>query len=40
MDKGRIVEMGTHTELLMQEDGLYRRLYMIQSRAGTEAIVT
>ncbi len=40
VDKGKIVEMGTHEELLMQEDGLYRRLYMIQSPVGTEAITT
>ncbi|HZK77191.1 MAG TPA: ABC transporter ATP-binding protein, partial [Candidatus Kapabacteria bacterium] len=40
MDKGRIVEMGTHQELLLQMDGLYHRLYTIQSRAGSEGIVT
>lgn len=39
MDKGRIVEMGSHDELLSQKDGLYHRLYTIQSRAGTEAVV-
>jgi hypothetical protein len=29
MDGGRIVETGTHTELLAR-DGLYRRLYEMQ----------
>ena len=27
MDKGEIVEMGTHRELVQKEDGLYRQLY-------------
>ncbi|MFI5202710.1 MAG: ABC transporter ATP-binding protein, partial [Candidatus Kapaibacterium sp.] len=39
MDKGRIVEMGSHEELLSQKNGLYHRLYTIQSRAGTEAVI-
>lgn len=30
MHKGRIREMGTHEELLMQKDGIYRRLYELQ----------
>ncbi len=39
MDKGRIVETGSHEELLSIEEGLYKRLYSIQSRAGTEGVV-
>jgi ABC-type multidrug transport system fused ATPase/permease subunit len=39
MDKGKIVEIGNHTELLALKDGLYQRLYSIQSRAATEAVV-
>ncbi|HEA29422.1 MAG TPA: ABC transporter ATP-binding protein [Leeuwenhoekiella sp.] len=30
MDKGKIVEMGTHKELLKKEDGFYRNLYEVQ----------
>jgi subfamily B ATP-binding cassette protein MsbA len=30
MDKGLIVEMGTHKELLKREDGFYRNLYEVQ----------
>lgn len=40
MDHGRIVETGSHEELLAIEEGLYKRLYTIQSRAGTEGFVT
>ncbi len=40
MDKGKIVEIGNHTTLLSNTDGLYHRLYTIQSRAGTEAVIT
>jgi ATP-binding cassette subfamily B protein len=35
MHKGRIVQMGTHTELI-QEEGIYRSTYEIQSRVETE----
>ncbi len=30
MDKGRIIEMGTHRELLKKKDGFYRQLYKQQ----------
>ncbi len=30
MDKGRIVEEGTHRELLAKPDGMYRNLYESQ----------
>ncbi|MEO6940725.1 MAG: ABC transporter ATP-binding protein [Candidatus Kapaibacterium sp.] len=40
MSDGRIVELGTHDELLAMADGLYQRLYTIQMRAGSESIVT
>ena len=35
LDKGRIVQMGTHEELVNQ-DGIYRRTYQIQVRIETE----
>jgi subfamily B ATP-binding cassette protein MsbA len=33
IDGGRIVETGTHTDLLKQKQGLYRKLYNLQFRA-------
>lgn len=35
LDKGRIVQTGTHDELL-QEDGMYRRIYELQSQIEEE----
>lgn len=35
MDKGRIVQMGTHEELLAQE-GMYRKIYEIQTKIDAE----
>jgi ABC-type multidrug transport system fused ATPase/permease subunit len=34
MEDGRIVEMGTHDQLIQVEDGLYRRLVDMQSQLG------
>jgi ABC-type multidrug transport system fused ATPase/permease subunit len=34
MEAGRIVEEGSHDELIQKEDGLYRRLVDMQSRLG------
>jgi ABC-type multidrug transport system fused ATPase/permease subunit len=39
-DKGRIVEIGTHEELLGIDNGVYHRLYTIQMRAGIEGLVS
>jgi ATP-binding cassette subfamily B protein len=35
MDKGHIVQQGTHDELI-QQDGIYRQIYDLQSRIETE----
>jgi ATP-binding cassette subfamily B protein len=36
MDKGEIIQMGTHEELLAQTGGMYRRIYDIQTRIDDE----
>ncbi len=35
MDQGRIVEVGTHAEL-MRRDGLYARMFNLQAEGYTE----
>jgi ATP-binding cassette subfamily B protein len=36
LDKGEVVQMGTHQELVSQVDGMYRRIYDIQTRIDEE----
>ena len=36
LDKGEVVQMGTHAELVTQKDGMYRRIYEIQTRIDEE----
>jgi ATP-binding cassette subfamily B protein len=36
LDKGRIVQHGTHSQLMAQPDGIYRRIYDMQSRIEDE----
>jgi len=36
LDKGRIIQTGTHEELVAQADGMYRRIYDIQTRIDEE----
>jgi len=36
LDKGEVVQKGTHEELLQQRDGIYRRIYDIQTRIEDE----
>jgi ATP-binding cassette subfamily B protein len=36
MDKGEVIQMGTHEELVAQKDGMYRRIYDIQTRIDEE----
>ena len=37
IEDGKVVESGTHSELLDREDGVYRKLYTLQSEALTNA---
>jgi len=36
LDKGEVIQMGTHEELVSQKDGMYRRIYDIQTRIDEE----
>jgi ATP-binding cassette subfamily B protein len=36
LDKGEVVQMGTHKELVEQKDGIYRQIYDIQTRIDEE----
>ena len=36
LDKGEVIQMGTHEELVSQMDGMYRRIYDIQTRIDDE----
>jgi ATP-binding cassette subfamily B protein len=36
LDKGEVVQMGTHEELVTQKEGMYRRIYDIQTRIDEE----
>jgi ATP-binding cassette subfamily B protein len=36
LDKGEVIQMGTHEELVSQKDGMYRRIYYIQTRIDEE----
>ena len=36
MDKGEVIQTGTHEELITQTDGMYRRIYDIQTRIDEE----
>jgi len=36
LDKGQIIQMGTHEDLVSQMDGMYRRIYDIQTRIDEE----
>ena len=36
LDKGKVVQMGTHRELVKQKDGIYRQIYDIQTRIDEE----
>jgi ATP-binding cassette subfamily B protein len=36
LDKGEIIQMGTHAELVTQENGMYRKIYDIQTRVDDE----
>ena len=36
LDKGEVVQMGTHEKLLKDKDGMYRRIYDIQTKIDVE----
>jgi ATP-binding cassette, subfamily B, bacterial len=36
LDKGKVIQMGAHEELVAHEDGIYRQIYDIQTRIDEE----
>ncbi len=36
LDKGEVIQMGTHEDLVVQNDGMYRQIYDIQTRIDEE----
>ena len=36
LDKGEVVQAGTHEQLVSQKDGMYRRIYDIQTKIDEE----
>jgi ATP-binding cassette subfamily B protein len=36
LDKGEVIQAGTHEQLVVQKDGMYRRIYDIQTRIDEE----
>ena len=36
LDKGEVIQTGTHEELVSQKDGMYRRIYDIQTKIDEE----
>ncbi len=36
LDKGEVIQMGTHEELVVHKDGIYRQIYDIQTRIDEE----
>jgi ATP-binding cassette subfamily B protein len=36
LDKGEVVQMGTHEELVTQEESIYRQIFDIQTRIDEE----
>ena len=39
MERGQIVETGSHTELIKIKDGIYAHLYQLQLGASAEQVV-
>ena len=40
MDKGKIVEQGTHSSLIVNKDGFYKKLYDAQLKKEGSLITT
>jgi ABC-type multidrug transport system fused ATPase/permease subunit len=40
LEAGKVVEEGTHEELMEHEDGLYRRLVEMQTKLGNEVVLS